>query len=139
MLSDVTRRERLNTKQVGRPPTLRSDRTTLARWMRSRALRTADLHAMCVETAERIGLPPRLIPPLKSLADIALGRYAANAAVLFLIRHVTNGEIDLEHWVRDLFLDNSQEEKLADSISDPLHANECHPPTAPVDANRSST
>lgn len=134
----MARRERMSTKRNGRPPTLRNERTTLARWMNARGMRTADLHARCVETAERIGLPPRLIPPLKSLADIALGRYAANAAVLFLIRHVTNGEIDLEHWVRDLFLDNSQEEKLADPISDPVHASECHPPSTRVDATGSS-
>lgn len=95
-------------------------------------LRTSDLHTRLVAACDRVGLTARHVPPVKSLADIALGRYQPNAAVLLLIRYVTDGDVDLEHWVRDLFTDNSQDEKLANADRNPLHASECGPPSVAV-------
>lgn len=120
-------------KRQGRPPTLRAERTALARWMEKNDMRSVDLRTKLLAIAESCGVIVDVVPPVKSLSDIALGRYQANVVVLFLIRHVTDGEVDLEHWVRDLYVGspqgNSQDEKLDALGAAGVHASVCHPPS----------
>jgi hypothetical protein len=85
----------------GRPPG--APRTTLARWLRDRDLRVIDLTDRMTEIAAEIGIDPKHVPLPNTLRDTVNGRSCPSAPVMLLIRHVTSGAIDLEHWVRDLY------------------------------------
>lgn len=85
----------------GRPPL--PPRTTLAKWIRARDMRVSDLAAQMLKQADALGLDRSLVPPPKTLLDAVNARHKPSAPVMYLIRAVTDGEVDLEHWVRDLF------------------------------------
>lgn len=55
------------------------------------------------EIAPSVGLPTAAAPKAKTLLDAVNGRHWPSAATMLIIRHATNGDVDLEHWVRDLY------------------------------------
>jgi hypothetical protein len=85
----------------GRPPL--PPRTTLARWIRAQGLTVASFADKMAEMAPSIGLPTTAAPKAKTLLDAVNARHWPSATTMFLIRHVTDGDVDLEHWVRDLY------------------------------------
>jgi len=91
-------------KRRGRPPS--PPRTSLARWLQQREMRVVDLEQRMRDLSTTIGLLPSDVPSASTLRDSVNGRSCPSAPVMLLIRHVTAGEIDLEHWVRDLFCEH---------------------------------
>lgn len=89
--------------RLGRPPL--PPRTELARWIRARGWTVAELAAKLREVATRAGVHPDFAPPPKTLLDAVNGRHCPQVPVMLLIKHVTGGDIDLEHWHRDLYAD----------------------------------
>lgn len=70
-------------------------------------MRSADFVELARERAPLVGCDPGIVPTARSLTDLCAGRYAPSAPVMLVIRTATDGEIDLEHWVRDLFHDRT--------------------------------
>lgn len=56
-----------------------------------------------VEIAPSLEIRAEDAPDLKRLGKIARGRHWPSAPAMLLIRTATEGAIDLEHWVRDLY------------------------------------
>lgn len=83
----------------GRPPN--EPRTTLARWIRGR-MTVADFADRLADVAKRLGLPPGAAPRAKTLLDSVNGRHWPHPMTILLTRHATDGDVDLEHWARDL-------------------------------------
>ena len=72
--------------------------------MRRRDLRSGDIIEMMRTTALTIGIPTEFLPSAKSIPDLASGRYAPSPPVMLVIRHLTGGAIDVEHWVNDVYV-----------------------------------
>ena len=89
------------TRKRGRPPG--EPRTTLARWLQDRGLRSTDLAARLSAVAAKLGIRPELVPQPKTLLDAVNGRVKPGLPVVLLVQRVTRGAVGLEHWVRDLF------------------------------------
>lgn len=68
-------------------------------------MRVVDLADRMTELASKVGVDPKHIPLPNTLRDTVNGRSRPSAPVMLLIRHVTDGSVDLEHWVRDLYSD----------------------------------
>ena len=84
----------------GRPPM--KPRTTLARWIRDRGITVVDFSASLERTAGSCGLPLTSVPQTKTLLDSVNGLHWPHPVTMFLVRHATGGDVDLEHCVRDL-------------------------------------
>lgn len=84
----------------GRPP--QEPRTTLARWLRDRGVTAVDASVRMAAIADKYGLPYNAAPTPKTLLDAASGRHWPHPITIMLVRHLTGGDVDLEHWVRDL-------------------------------------
>lgn len=77
-------------------------RTTLARWIRDRDSTVVEFSAQLAKLAPTLGLPRRAAPKTKTLLDSANAMHWPHPITMFLVRHATNGDVDVEHWVRDL-------------------------------------
>lgn len=91
------------TKKRGRPPL--PPRTALARWIRARGWTVSELADKLREIAPSAGVDAAFAPPAKTLLDAVNGRHCPQVPVMLLIKHVTAGDVDLEHWHHDLFSD----------------------------------
>lgn len=92
----------------GRPPL--PPRTTLARWIRTHGLTVQSFAEAMVAAAAKVrmpdgkvGLPKSAAPQAKTLLDAVNARHWPSPPTMLLVRHLTKGEVDLEHWVRDLY------------------------------------
>lgn len=85
----------------GRPPL--PPRTTLAKWIRAQGMTVASFATKLAETAPKVGLPASAAPKAKTLLDAVNGRHWPSAPTMLIIRYVTDGDVDLEHWVKDLY------------------------------------
>lgn len=79
--------------------------TEFGRWLLANDLTSYEFAKLARSRADEVGVDPALVPMPKSLSAIAAARRAPSAPVMLVIRHVTGGAVDLEHWVRDLFHD----------------------------------
>jgi hypothetical protein len=61
-----------------------------------------DLVSKMVELAPEVGLPAAAVPTAVALRDSVNGRHWPSLTTVLLVSYVTNGDVDLEHWVRDL-------------------------------------
>lgn len=77
-------------------------RTTLARWLRDSGITAIAFAERLAEMAPRLGLVASAAPKPKALLDSINARHWPHPITVFLVRHGTNGDVDLEHWVRDL-------------------------------------
>lgn len=62
----------------------------------------ADFAALLVDVAPKVGLTEEDAPKTKTLLDAVNARHWPHPKTILMVRHVTNGEVDVEHWVRDL-------------------------------------
>lgn len=69
--------------------------------MRDRGLTSQRVTEMAVQVCQDIGLPEAEAPARATIDDYRTGRYNPGATAILLLRHVTGGEIDVQHWVRD--------------------------------------
>lgn len=58
--------------------------------------------AKLIEIAPACGLTAASAPSRNSLMDAVTGRHWPSPPTMLLVRHATDGAVDLEHWVRDL-------------------------------------
>ncbi len=84
----------------GRPPM--EPRTTLARWIRDRGITVVEFAAQLAAAAPSVGLPVSAAPQTKALLDSVNALHWPHPVTMFLVRHATGGDVDLEHWIRDL-------------------------------------
>lgn len=84
----------------GRPPN--EPRTELGKWIQSHGITTVDFALRLKEIAPLVGLQETDAPQPKTLLDAVNGRHWPHAKVILLVRHATGGDVDVEHWVRDL-------------------------------------
>lgn len=84
----------------GRPPL--PPRTTLARWIQDRSVTVTEFAARLAEIAPKVGLSADDAPKTKTLLDAVNARHWPHPKTILLVRMVTDGAVDLEHWVRDL-------------------------------------
>lgn len=98
-------RPRKIAKRPGRPPIAVTPITELGRWLRAREMTSATFVELARVKADEAGVDPALVPTARSLTDLAAGRYAPSPVVMLVIRHATDGDVDLQHWVRDLYHD----------------------------------
>jgi hypothetical protein len=87
----------------GRPPG--PPRTHFAKWLRARCWTVRQATEAMARVAPTIGVPDHAIPQPKALLDAVNGRHWPSMATVLLLRHVTNGDVDLQHWVSDIFSD----------------------------------
>lgn len=92
-------------KRLGRPPVHLVPPTEFGRWLAEHDMTSSAFVVLARAQANEVGVDPALVPIAKSITAIASARRAPSAPVMLVIRHVTGGAIDLEHWVRDLFHD----------------------------------
>lgn len=85
----------------GRPPG--KPRTHCARWLRGVGWTVKHMVDEMHKIAPRIGLPIEAVPQPKAMLDALNGRHWPQPWTILLVRHVTGGDVDLEHWVRDLY------------------------------------
>lgn len=84
----------------GRPPM--DPRTTLARWIRDQNITVVEFATRLAEIAPKIGMPLTAVPQMRTLLDSVNALHWPHPVTMFLVRHATNGDVDMEHWVRDL-------------------------------------
>lgn len=53
--------------------------------------------------ATKTGLRPTAAPSAKTLLDAVNGRHRPSLVTVLLARMVTDGQVDVQHWVSDLF------------------------------------
>jgi hypothetical protein len=53
--------------------------------------------------APNLGLPVEASPKTKTLLDAMNGRHWPSLVTVLIVRYATNGGVDLEHWVKDLY------------------------------------
>lgn len=87
-------------RRRGRPPL--APRTTLAKWLQDRNRTTVEFAGFLAEIAPKVGLTPEDAPQPKTLLDAVNGRHWPSLPTVLLVRHATDGDVDVEHWVRDL-------------------------------------
>lgn len=71
--------------------------------MRERAWTQEALEGEVRAATKVFGLRRKDAPGKKVLADAINGRVMPSAVTILLLRHVTNGEVDLQHWVREVY------------------------------------
>lgn len=54
--------------------------------------------------APKLGLSELTVPEANILRDVVNGRHWPAIPILLIIRHATDGDVDAEHWVRDLYV-----------------------------------
>ena len=54
------------------------------------------------DIAPKLGLKADDAPRAKTLLDAVNGRHWPSAVTMLLVRYATDGDVDLEHWVKDL-------------------------------------
>lgn len=84
----------------GRPPL--SPRTECAKWLQNRGRTITEFADQLRELAPRFGLTADDVPATKTLTDAVNGRHWPHPKTIMLIRYATDGDVDIEHWVRDL-------------------------------------
>lgn len=96
------------TAQRGRPPL--PARTTLATWIRTHGWTVQSFAAEMARVVRDVkmpdgktGLPRTAAPNAKTLLGAVNARNWPSPPTMLLVRHLTKGEVDLEHWVRDLY------------------------------------
>lgn len=87
-------------KLRGRPPL--KPRTTLARWIQDHGQTVAGFALALRGIAPKVGLTEDDAPQAKTLLDAVNARHWPHPRTILLVRHATNGDVDVEHWVRDL-------------------------------------
>lgn len=83
----------------GRPPM--DPRTALARWIRDSGVTVVEFSTTLAKIATSLGIPPEAVPQTKALLDAVNALHWPHPVTMFLVRHATNGDVDIEHWVRD--------------------------------------
>jgi hypothetical protein len=58
------------------------------------------------EVAPKLGLPVEASPRPKTLLDAVNGRHWPSLVTVLIARYATDGDVDLEHWVKDLYTDS---------------------------------
>ena len=84
----------------GRPPL--PPRTEFGRWLRDNGVTVKGASEQMVPIAKRLGMPRRSVPKPKTLLDQVNGRHRASLETVVLVRELTKGEIDAQHWLRKL-------------------------------------
>lgn len=87
-------------KLRGRPPL--PPRTTLARWIQDHGKTVAGFAVELRTVAPSVGLAEDDAPMAKTLLDAVNARHWPSPRTILLVRHATGGDVDVEHWVRDL-------------------------------------
>lgn len=77
-------------------------RTTFDRWVLGHQLTSQKVAEMGVSVCEMLGLPTAGAPARKTIDDYRTGRHTPSALAILILRHVTGGEVDVEHWVFDM-------------------------------------
>lgn len=78
-----------------------SGRTTFDAWVERNSYSSAKVAEMAVKACEILGLPEEEAPSRKAIDDYRTGRHTPSASAILILRTVTGGEIDVQHWVRD--------------------------------------
>ena len=78
-------------------------KTTLAKWIRAQGMTVQSFADKMAEMAPKVGLSADAAPKAKTLLDAVNARHWPSAPTMLIVRYVTNGDVDLEHWVRDLY------------------------------------
>lgn len=85
----------------GRPPL--PPKTQCARWLRENGYTVQSLAAAMIEVAPKLKLPKRAAPQPKTLLDAVNGRHWPSLPTVLMIREISKGAIDVQHWVADLY------------------------------------
>lgn len=76
--------------------------TELGRWLAASGLSAPEFAARIAALAKLRRIPPMYLLKPKSLGDVISGRYCPGVVVLLLIRTVTDGKVDLQHWAAEI-------------------------------------
>lgn len=87
-------------KQRGRPPL--APKTKAAKWLQDRGKTITSFADELRALAPRLGVNADWVPQTKTLTDAMNARHWPHPVTILLIRHATDGDVDLQDWVRDL-------------------------------------
>ena len=73
--------------------------------MRAHGITAVDFAAKLRELAPKLGLPVESAPAPKTLLDAMNGRHWPSLVTVYLAKYATDGDVDTEHWVKDLHQD----------------------------------
>lgn len=84
----------------GRPPL--APRTQLARWIQDHGKTVVGFSDELRAIAVKLGFEERDVPATKTLLDAVNGRHWPHPKTILFVKYATDGDVDVEHWVRDL-------------------------------------
>lgn len=87
----------------GRPPG--EPKTHFARWLRDKDWTVKRCTEEMRKVVTAVGLTPDAVPQPKALLDAVNGRHWPAPATMLILQYLTDGQVDLVHWVRDLYAD----------------------------------